>query len=121
VDVHVKEPHLGVGDLRERLPVDAHELQERDGRQPGGEHRRGVAQQLHVARRDVLDGGGRQAHRREDPLDELGLEPRLAHGVLERARRVERWEQLLEVAERQAPALGGGPDRVQGVPARAHA
>ena len=40
VDVEVEEPDLGVGDLRQRLAVDAHELQEGDERQPGVEHRR---------------------------------------------------------------------------------
>ena len=33
VDVEVEQPHLGVGDLGERLAVDAHELQERDERE----------------------------------------------------------------------------------------
>ena len=35
VDVEVEEAHLGVGDLRQRLAVDAHELQERDEREAG--------------------------------------------------------------------------------------
>ena len=46
VDVEVEQPHLGVGDLRERLAVDADELQERDQREAGGQHRGRVAQQL---------------------------------------------------------------------------
>ena len=46
VDVEVEELDLGVGDLRQRLPVDAHELQEGDERQPGVEHRAEAAQQL---------------------------------------------------------------------------
>ena len=33
VDVEVEQPDLGVGDLGERLAVDAHELQERDQRE----------------------------------------------------------------------------------------
>ena len=33
VHVEVEEPDLGVGDLRERLAVDAHELQEGDERE----------------------------------------------------------------------------------------
>ena len=33
VDVEVEEPHLGVGDLRHRLAVDADELQEGDERE----------------------------------------------------------------------------------------
>ena len=34
VHVDVEEPHLGVGDLRERLPVHAAELQEGDDGKP---------------------------------------------------------------------------------------
>ena len=33
VDVEVEEPDLGVGDPRQRLPVDAHELEEGDERE----------------------------------------------------------------------------------------
>ena len=45
VDVEVEEPHLGVGDLGHRLPVDAHELQEGDEREARGEHRGDVLEQ----------------------------------------------------------------------------
>ena len=55
VDVEVEEPHLGVGDLRQRLAVDAHELQERDQREAGGEHGGDVAQQLQVVLGDLLE------------------------------------------------------------------
>ena len=33
VHVEVKQPHLGVGDLRHRLAVDAHELEQGDERE----------------------------------------------------------------------------------------
>src|SRR3954469_12286485 len=39
VDVEMEQPHLGVGDPRDRQPVDADELEERDEREPRGEHR----------------------------------------------------------------------------------
>ena len=59
VDVEVEEPHLGVGDLRERLAVDAHELQEGDEREAGREHGGDVAQQLQVVLGDALERAGR--------------------------------------------------------------
>ena len=55
VDVEVEEAHLGVGHLRQRLPVDAHELQQRDQREAGREHRGDVAQQLEVVVGEPLD------------------------------------------------------------------
>jgi hypothetical protein len=48
VDVEVEEARLGVGDLGERLPVHARELEERDQREAGVQHRRDVAERLHV-------------------------------------------------------------------------
>ena len=48
VDVEVEEADLGVGDLRERLPVHAHELEEGDEREARGEHGGDVAQELQV-------------------------------------------------------------------------
>ena len=60
MDVEVEELDLGVGDLRQRLPVHAHELQERDQRQPGVQHRAEAAQQLEVVLAEVL-----QRRRRE--------------------------------------------------------
>ena len=48
VHVEVEQADLGVGDLRDRLAVDAHELEERDEREAGREHRGDVAQQLQV-------------------------------------------------------------------------
>ena len=44
VDVEVEEPHLGVGDAPHRLHVDAHQLQEGDEREAGGEDAGAVAQ-----------------------------------------------------------------------------
>ena len=54
VDVEMEEAHLGVGHLRERLPVDAHELQQRDEREAGRQHGGDVAQQLEVVVGEAL-------------------------------------------------------------------
>ncbi len=48
VHVQVDQAHLGVGDLGDRLPVDAHQLQERGQGQARVEHRRAVFEDLHV-------------------------------------------------------------------------
>ena len=106
VDVEVKEPDLGVGDLRHRLAVDAHELQEGDERQPGGEHGGRVAQQLHVVVGELLQPLGAEAHREEDALDQRGFEARLACGVGQRPGRGRVGQQTLDVAGGQAAALG---------------
>ena len=75
VHVEVEEAHLGVGHLRERLPVDAHELQQRDEREAGAQHRGHVAQQLEVVVGDPLaPTSGVEAHREEQALDQRGLE-----------------------------------------------
>ena len=55
VDVEVEQAHLGVGDLRQRLAVDADELQERDEREARGQHGRDVAQELQVVLGEVLE------------------------------------------------------------------
>ena len=51
VHVEVEEADLGVGDPRERLAVDAHELEEGDEREAGLQRRGDVAQQLEVVLR----------------------------------------------------------------------
>ena len=48
MDVQVEQAHLGVGDLRDRLPVHTLQLQERRQRKPGVEHRGGVLEHLQV-------------------------------------------------------------------------
>ena len=50
----MEEADLGVGHLRERLPVDAHELQQRHEREAGRQHRGDVAQQLEVVVGEAL-------------------------------------------------------------------
>ena len=122
VDVEVKQAHLGVGHLRERLAVDAHELQEGDERKARREHRRGVAQQLELARRRCAPSApAGRPERREDALDQRRLEAGLANGLLERVRRRRGTGAALQVAEGEAPALAGRADLLQRVAALAHA
>ena len=96
VDVEVEEPHLGVGDLGQRLAVDAHELQEGDERQAGVEHRGDVAQQLQVVLGDAAPARGGEAQRDLDALDQRRLEAGLLGRLVERVGRVRRREQVLE-------------------------
>ncbi len=86
VHVEVEELDLGVGDLRQRLPVHAHELQEGDEREARVEHRGHVAQELEVLLADLLERLGREARRRPDPLDQRRLEPGVLGRLRERAR-----------------------------------
>ena len=72
----------------------------------------GVAQQLHVVLGDVLRRARRQAHRREDALDQRRLEAGLLGGVRSRAAAFQRGEDLLEVAEGQLTGLAGVADLV---------
>ena len=69
VHVEMEQAHLGVGDRPQRLSVDAHELQEGDGRQAGVDDRREVAQQLQVVLGDGLELLLGETHRRPDALD----------------------------------------------------
>ena len=114
VDVEVEEPHLGVGDLRQRLAVDAHELQEGDEREAGARarRRRSAAAQVVVgelvARRrgkpDRRSGSARSAPAR-GPIS-VAPPPRAVCSL--RGRR----EQVLDVARRRAgrrPWPAGSP------------
>ena len=121
VHVEMKEADLGVGHLRERLPVDAHELQQRDEWEAGAQHGRDVAQQLEVLVGDLLERVRVEAHREEQALDERGLETGLGGRLLERVGALVRREHLLDEAEGQAPALHGPPDLVERVAALAQA
>ena len=84
VHVQVKEPHLRVGDLGNRLAVDAHELEQRDQREAGGEDRADVPQELQVVLGEVLERAGREARRGVDALDQRRLEADLVGGLVER-------------------------------------
>ena len=84
VDVEVEEPHLGLGDLADRLRVDADELQQRDQR----EARPRAPPAMSLDRLDVLLverplERGRGAEQGHHPLDQL----RLQAGVAPRPRR----------------------------------
>ena len=121
VDVEVEEADLGVGHLRQRLPVDAHELQQGDEREAGREHGRHVAQDLEVVVGDALDRRRVEAHRQEQPLDQRRLEAGLGRRLLERVGGLLRRHQLLDEAEGQPAALGRRADLVERVAALAQA
>ena len=121
VDVEMEEAHLGVGHLRERLPVDAHELQQRHQREAGRQHDGHVAQQLEVVVGEALHRRRVEAHREEHALDQGGLEAGVGGGVLERVGALVRRQQLVDEAEGQPPALGRRADLVERVPALAQA
>ena len=55
VDVEVEEANLGIRHLGDRLAIDADELEERDQREAGGQHRGDVAEELEVLLADVLE------------------------------------------------------------------
>ena len=85
MDEEVEELDLGVGDLRERLPVDAHDLQERDQREPGVEHRAERAQQFDVVVADSAssDAAGNPAVAQMRRISS-GSMPVSASGLVER-------------------------------------
>ena len=86
VHVEVDQAHLGVGDLRDRLPVDAHQLQERRQREARRRARR--RRTCIICRSSSVIAVQRQraeAHRGEDPLDQLRR-----RGPLARAASLER-------------------------------
>ena len=119
VHVQVEQAHLGVGDLGQRLPVDPAELEERDQREAGLEHRRDVAQRLEVLVRDGIERRGGQADAGPEALDQRLLEAGLVGRVGEGAPR------LLVVAEERLDVAVGQPalparlaDVLEPVPAR---
>jgi len=117
----VKQAHLGVGDLRQRLALDAHELQEGDERKPGREHGRGVAQHLDplsVMRSTAV--AGRPSVVRTRSMSAGRLQAGVGDGLLERVGRPRRREQPLQVAEREPAAVAGRADLVERVAAPAH-
>ena len=121
VHVEVEEADLGVGHLRERLAVDAHELQQRDereaGAQDGGEWRSSSRSSSEIRSHRVRV----EAHREEEALDQRGLEPGVGGRLVERVRALVRREDLLDEAEGQAPALDRLTDLLERVAALAQA
>ena len=121
VDVEVEEADLGVGDPRQRLAVDAHELEEGDEREARPQRRGDVAQELEVVVADLVARRRREADRRPDPLDQRRLEPAQLGGLLQRARLAAGREEVLHEAVGEPAGLRRGPDLVQRVPALAQA
>ena len=121
MDVEVEEADLGVGDPRERLPVDAHELEEGDEREARLQRRGDVAQQLEVVLGDRVARGGGEADGGPDALEQRRLEAGLLGGLLERERLRARREEVLHEPVGEAPGLRRLADLVQRVPALAQA
>jgi hypothetical protein len=121
VDVEVEELDLGVGDLGQRLPVHAHELEEGDEREARVEHRRHVAQELEVLLADLLERLAGEAGRGPDPLDQRRLEPALARRLGERARAHGGREEILQVAVGEPAGARRLAQGVERVPALAQA
>ena len=104
VHVEVEEPHLGVGDLRERLAVHAHELQEGDEREARVEHVGHLLEHLDVLGGQVVERWANPSMPKM-PLDQRRLEAGRARGLPQRDRRRRCGQQLLDVAECQAPLV----------------
>jgi hypothetical protein len=119
VHVQVEQLDLGVGDLRERLAVDADQLEERDEREAGLQHGGAVLEQIEILIGEALPFGGREAERAPHALDQRGLEPCAVGGVVQRVRAVRAREQLLQVAVGEPPALHRGADLTDRVAALA--
>ena len=115
VYVEDEQPRLGVGDLAQRLAVDVEHLEEGDHRKAGHEHGRHVAQRLEVVLVESLPPPGREAHAAPETLDQCGLEPGLARGLVEAVVRLPRGKQLFDEPERQPAVLARLLDLLQGV------
>ncbi len=121
VHVQVDQPHLGFGDLRDRLPVHARELQERHRRQPRVEHRGDVLHHLHVLLGHQRRRRRAEPHRAEDALDQRLFQPALARHLAQRVARLGAAQQVLDRPDRQLAVVAGALDLLQRVPARAQA
>ena len=122
VHVEVEEPHLGVGDLGERLAVDAHELQEGDEREPRRRARRRCSAGAEVVLGDPLQRvrpGSRRRSRRARSARARARSPRAASSSV--YVRVGRREQVLHVAVGQPARARRLAQLVERVPALAQA
>ena len=81
------------------------------------EHRRDVAQRLHVLVGEPFELGDREADAGPQPLDQLRLEPRLLGHLVDRPLGVARREEVLNVAVGQPAVRRGLADLVEAVPA----
>ena len=109
--VDVEQAHLGVGDLGERLPVDARELEEGDEREARVEHRGRRSGAPGCPRRENSSTLAlRQADAGPEALDQRGLEPGLPGGVVERVRA----SRSTGTAPRRSRRPAGPPRRPRG-------
>ncbi len=117
--IDVKQPHLGVGDPRQRLSVHARELQEGHERESGREHGGGVPERLDVVLGEVLEALAGEAEAGPEALDQRGLEAGGLGRVIEGACAVAVGEHVLEEAVGQAALLGRLADLLELVAAAA--
>ena len=120
VNVEMKEAHLGVGDLGERLAVDPAQLQEGDERKARAQDRGGVAQRLEIVVAQRIQLVQRQPDARPKAIDQRGLETGLGGSIVERVLRASvRAEESLDVGVGQTPLLAGSANLVEAVSALA--
>ena len=104
VDVQVEEPHLGVGDLGQRLAVHAAELEKRHQREARVQDRCHVVERLDVLVGQLVEPAGGQPQARPEALDQRGLETCELGRLVERVKRPLAVEHVLDVAVGE-PAL----------------
>jgi hypothetical protein len=117
VDVEVEQLDLGVRDPRQRLPVDAHELEEGHEREAGVKRRGDGAQQLQVVLGELGEGGHREADGAPDALDQRRLKAARLGRLLQRGGLRARWEQVLDEAVGEPARARRLADRVHRVAA----
>ena len=121
VDIEVEEADLGVGDPADRLDVDAHQLQEGDEREAGGEDAGAVPHRADVLGAEEPLAAERGAEDDEDPLDQLRLETGLLRDLLDRdLLLVAAGEELLGEAEGEAALAARFLQLLERVAALAH-
>ena len=120
VDEDVEEAHLGLGDPAHRLRVDADQLEQRDQREAGVEDALEDLDRLEVVVGEPIGGGHRHAEQGHHPLDQLIVEADLGRGLAAAAAALDRRQQVLDVAEGEAPVANRSADLTQRVAAIAH-
>ena len=113
----MEEPHLGLGDLRQRLAVDAAELEEGHQREAGAEHGGDVVQRLDVLVAELLEALRGQPEARPEALDQRRLQVGELGRLLQRARRLVAAEELLDVPVGEPTLLARLLDLLELVPA----
>ncbi len=119
--VEVEQPHLGLGDLANRLRVHADQLQQRDEREPGAEDGGHAVDRVDVLLVEGPLERGRRAQQGHHPLDQLLLEAGAGGGLGAADRALPGpGDQVLDVAEREPAVADGGAQLIERVAALAH-